>query len=149
MGWIICMIGVALVFANVVISELSNGRYNMKGLDKAGIVLIFIGFLLGMLGTLGTIFLIEQKIMKIVIKIYVIMLTCLSISACEFTSTPKITMNPIDDAKTCIKLYEKNAAKGEKYMQDVITTYYMQNKNSDCDKFTTIVTEKIAEMSFR
>ena len=53
------MIGVALVFANVVISELSNGRYNMKGLDKAGIVLIFIGFLLGMLGTLGTIFLIE------------------------------------------------------------------------------------------
>lgn len=87
--------------------------------------------------------------MKIVIKMFVVMFVCLSISACEFTSTPKITMNPIDDAQTCIKLYEKDAAKGEEYMQNVITTYYMQNKNSECDKFSSIVTEKIAEMSFK
>lgn len=45
MGWTI-WIGIALIFANVVIRELSNGRYNMEGLYKIGIVLVFIGFLL-------------------------------------------------------------------------------------------------------
>ena len=48
MGWLLSFIGVALIFANVVISELSNGRYNIEGLDKAGIVLMYVGILLGM-----------------------------------------------------------------------------------------------------
>ena len=87
--------------------------------------------------------------MKKAIKMFVVMFICLSISACEFTSTPKITMNYIDDAETCIKLYKKDAAKGEEYMQNVISTYYMQGKHSECDKFSNIVAEKIAEMSFR
>ena len=57
--------------------------------------------------------------------------------------------NYVDDAETCIKLYKKDAAKGEEYMQNVISTYYMQGKHSECDKFSNIVAEKIAEMSFR
>lgn len=67
-------------------------------------------------------------------------------SSCS--SNPQITMDPIKDAQTCIKLYEKDAIKGEAYMQDVIATYYMQGKHSEHDQFSSIVTEKIALMSF-
>lgn len=87
--------------------------------------------------------------MKPIFRMLAVMLICIGITSCKSNSTPQITMNPIDDAQTCIKLYEKDAAKGEEYMQNVITTYYMQNKNSECDKFSSIVTEKIAEMSFK
>ena len=47
MSLLLTYIGIALALANIVISQLSNGRYNMEGLTKAGILLIFIGFLLG------------------------------------------------------------------------------------------------------
>lgn len=86
--------------------------------------------------------------MKIVIKIFVVMFVCLSISACEFTSSPKITMNPVEDAKTCIKLYEKDELTGRAYMEDVIATYYMKGKHSECDRFSSIVAEEIARISF-
>lgn len=69
------------------------------------------------------------------------------LSSCS--TSPQITMDPIKDAETCIKLYEKDAAKGQAYMENVISTYYMQGKRNECDRFTITVTEKIAEMSMR
>lgn len=87
--------------------------------------------------------------MKFILKILAVMFICIGITSCESNSTPQITMNYVDDAETCIKLYKKDAAKGEEYMQNVISTYYMQGKHSECDKFSNIVAEKIAEMSFR
>ena len=69
----------------------------------------------------------------------------LLLSSCS--SSPQITMDPIKDAQTCIKLYEKDAVKGQIYMENVISTYYMKGKHNDCDKFTIAVTEKIARIS--
>lgn len=66
--------------------------------------------------------------------------------ACD--STPQITMNPVKDAQTCIKLYKKDAMKGECYMQQVVTTYDMQGKGSECDRFSIIVADEIAKMHF-
>lgn len=86
--------------------------------------------------------------MKSVIKILTIIFTCVNIVSCELQSTPQITMNPINDAQTCIKLYKEDAIKGEEYMQDVITTYYMQGMHSEHDKFSSIVTTEIAKMQF-
>ena len=65
------------------------------------------------------------------------------------SSSPQITMDPIKDAQTCIKLYEKDAVKGQVYMENVISTYYMKGKHDECDKFAITVTEKIAEISMR
>lgn len=76
----------------------------------------------------------------------IIMFSALLYGSCS--SDPQITMDPVKDAQTCIKLYEKDTAKGDAYMQDVITTYYMQGKHSEHDQFASIVTEKIALMSF-
>ena len=87
--------------------------------------------------------------MKPIFRMLAVMLICIGITSCKSNSTPQITMNPIDDAQTCIKLYEKDAAKGEEYMQNVMFTYYTQDKHSECDNFLSIVTEKIAELSFR
>lgn len=87
--------------------------------------------------------------MKPIFRMLAVMFICIGITSCESNSTPQITMNPIDDAQTCIKLYEKDAAKGEAYMQEVIFMYYMQDKHDEHDEFASIVTEKIAEMSFR
>lgn len=72
----------------------------------------------------------------------------LSILILSCTSSPKITMNPVEDAKTCIKLYEKDEITGRAYMEDVIATYYMKGKHSECDKFSSIVTEEISRTSF-
>ena len=87
--------------------------------------------------------------MKSIFYILAVLFICVGMTSCESNSTPQITMNYVDDAETCIKLYKKDAAKGEEYMQNVMFTYYTQDKHSECDKFLSIVTEKIAELSFR
>lgn len=87
--------------------------------------------------------------MKPIFRMLAVMFICIGITSCESNSTPQITMSPIDDAQTCIKLYEKDAAKGEAYMQEVIFMYHMQDKHDELDEFASIVTEKIAELSFR
>ena len=79
-------------------------------------------------------------------RILLIVVLFLSNLLVSCSSNPQITMDPIKDAQTCLKLYEKDSAKGEAYMQDVIMTYYMQGKHSEHDKFASIVTEKIARM---
>lgn len=84
--------------------------------------------------------------MKTFIKPFVTSLLSILILSC--TSSPKITMNPIEDAKTCIKLYEKDEITGRAYMEEVIATYYMQGKRSECDKFSLIVAEEISRTSF-
>ena len=63
-------------------------------------------------------------------------------------SEPKITMDPVEDAYTCVELYMEDATKGEEYMTKVTTTYYMQNKHSELDKFANIVAREIAKKSF-
>lgn len=88
----------------------------------------------------------KKNILKTLSSITLITVVLLCVSC---SLNPQITMNPTKDAQTCIKLYEKDPTKGQAYMEEVITTYYMQGKNSECDKFSTIVAEKIAEMSFR
>ena len=86
--------------------------------------------------------------MRHILKFFICPILCsvaLLLSSCS--SSPQITMDPIKDAQTCIKLYEKDIIKGEAYMQDVTVTYYMQSKHSEHDKFISIVTEKIARIS--
>ena len=85
--------------------------------------------------------------MKAVIKLLAIMLICMNIISC--TLNPKITMDPYKDAQTCIELYKRDKTKGTAYMQDVITTYYMQGKHDGHDKFASIVTEKMAEINLQ
>lgn len=85
--------------------------------------------------------------MKHKILLLTILTTGLIFFSCS--SNPTITLDPVKDAQTCIKLYEKDFAKGEAYMQEVIMTYYMQGKHSEHDQFSSIVTEKIAIMSLR
>lgn len=82
--------------------------------------------------------------MKAVIKLSVIMFICMNVTSC--TLNPKITMDPYQDAQTCIELYKRDKAKGTAYMQEVVTTYYMQGKHDGHDKFASIVTEKMAEI---
>ena len=65
------------------------------------------------------------------------------------SSNPEITMDPIKDAQTCIKLYEKDEARGTAYMQEVISTYYMQGKHDEHDQFAKIVTKRMAEIDFQ
>lgn len=88
--------------------------------------------------------------MRHILKFFICPILCivaLLLSSCS--SSPQITMDPIKDAQTCIKLYEKDAVKGQVYMENVISTYYMKGKHDECDKFAIIVTEKIAEISMR
>ena len=85
--------------------------------------------------------------MKTITKSLTTLFVGLSILSC--TSSPKITMDPIKDAQTCIKLYEKNEARGTAYMQEVISTYYMQGKHDEHDKFAEIVTRRMAEIDFQ
>lgn len=85
--------------------------------------------------------------MKSVIKLLVIMFICMNVTSC--TLNPKITMDPYQDAQTCIELYKRDKAKGTAYMQEVITTYYMQGKHNEHGKFASIVTEKMAEIDFQ
>lgn len=85
--------------------------------------------------------------MKSVIKLLAIVFICINIVSC--TLDPNITMDPYKDAQTCIELYKKDKAKGTAYMQEVITTYYMQGKHNEHDKFASIVTEKMAEIDFQ
>lgn len=85
--------------------------------------------------------------MKSVIKLLVIMFICMNVTSC--TLNPKITMDPYQDAQTCIELYKKDKAKGNAYMQEVITTYYMQGKHNEHDKFASIVTERMAKIDFQ
>lgn len=85
--------------------------------------------------------------MKSVIKLLVIMFICMNVTSC--TLNPKITMDPYQDAQTCIELYKRDKAKGTAYMQEVITTYYMQGKHDGHDKFASIVTEKMAEIDLQ
>ena len=90
--------------------------------------------------------------MKTIIKSLGMLLICLCCYSCfssPQTLDTTITMDPIKDAQTCIKLYEKDPAKGKEYMENVIITYYMEDKNSKSDKFASIVTEEIAKMSFQ
>ena len=85
--------------------------------------------------------------MKAVIKLLVIMFICMNVTSC--TLNPKITMDPYQDAQTCIELYKRDKAKGTAYMQEVVTTYYMQGKHARHDKFASIVTEKMAEIDLQ
>ena len=85
--------------------------------------------------------------MKSVIKLLVIMFICMNVTSC--TLNPKITMDPYQDAQTCIELYKRDKAKGTAYMQEVITTYYMQGKHDGHDKFASIVTKKMAEIDLQ
>ena len=85
--------------------------------------------------------------MKSVIKLLAIVFICINIVSC--TLAPKITMDPYKDAQTCIELYKRDKAKGTAYMQEVITTYYMQGKHNEHDKFASIVTEKMAEIDLQ
>ena len=85
--------------------------------------------------------------MKSVIKLLAIVFICINIVSC--TLDPKITMDPYKDAQTCIELYKRDKAKGTAYMQEVITTYYMQGEHAGHDKFASIVTEKMAEIDLQ
>ena len=85
--------------------------------------------------------------MKSVIKLLAIVFICINIVSC--TLDPKITMDPYKDAQACIELYKRDKAKGTAYMQEVITTYYMQGKHNEHDKFASIVTEEMAEIDFQ
>lgn len=85
--------------------------------------------------------------MKSVIKLLAIVFICINIVSC--TLDPKISMDPYKDAQTCIELYKRDKAKGTAYMQEVITTYYMQGKHNEHDKFASIVTEEMAEIDFQ
>lgn len=85
--------------------------------------------------------------MKSIFRLLAIMLICMNIISC--TLNPEITMDPYKDAQTCIELYKRDKAKGTAYMQEVITTYYMQGKHDGHDKFASIVTEKMAEIDLQ
>lgn len=85
--------------------------------------------------------------MKTSIKLLAVIFICMNMISC--TLNPQITMDPYKDAQTCIKLYKKDAMKGQEYMGNVTTKYYMQGERSDLDKFSEIVTEEIARMSFQ
>lgn len=85
--------------------------------------------------------------MKLSIKLLAVIFICMNIISC--TLSPQITMNPYKDAQTCIKLYKSNVEKGQEYMDNVTTTYYIQGERSNLDKFLEIVTEEITTMSFQ
>lgn len=84
--------------------------------------------------------------MKFAIRFLSVLFFCIIIASCTSETKPKVTMNPEKDAQTCIELYKKDFAKGQEYMDNAITTYYMQGKRSEYDKFAIIVTEAIAKM---
>ena len=84
--------------------------------------------------------------MKKITRLICVLSISISIQSC--INPPQITMNPVEDAQTCIKLYKRNEAKGEQYMEKVITTYYMRGMHSEHDKFANIVAEELARISF-
>lgn len=90
--------------------------------------------------------------MKTIAKLLAIVLISMHFISCSFepqTSSPQITMDPYKDAQTCIKLYKSDKAEGIAYSETVIATYYIQGKREECDKFSDLVAQKMAEINFQ
>ena len=64
------------------------------------------------------------------------------------SSNTKITLDPREDAKTCVRLYERNPEKAQEYIQTATYKYYQEGKRSELDKFLSIATKEIARKSF-
>ena len=65
-----------------------------------------------------------------------------------FKFHPKITFDPREDAKTCVRLYVRNPEKAQEYIQTATYKYYQEGKRSELDKFLSIATKEIARKSF-
>jgi hypothetical protein len=60
---------------------------------------------------------------------------------------PEITFNPTEDAKTYMKLYEKDEEKAQEYLEVAILKYSHSEKYSQLDEFTSNVSDIIAGKS--
>lgn len=82
-----------------------------------------------------------KNISKILLVVLVI---CISASC---STKPQITMDPVKDAETCIKLYKKNPYKAQEYMTAVMFKYDQEGNIDKELKFSDIVSRKIAEIN--
>lgn len=65
-----------------------------------------------------------------------------------FNPSPKVTLNPTEDARTCMKLYERNSQKAQDYIEVATVAYYQEGKHTQLDKFLDIITKEMARKDF-
>jgi hypothetical protein len=62
------------------------------------------------------------------------------------TTKFEVTFDPVKDAKTCAKIYERNKQYGQECIDKTLYLYY-RNDDADINKFMDIVTTEIARLS--